>query len=170
VASSVFRQPLGEVARGVIPFIGLMLIGLMAVTYVPTISLGLVNKVMREKDFYEPFPDPPGAPGSADDPDSDADVEGDLGGGEPVIGPGGERVMSVAEMMAAAETEGEDEDEDEDDTAETEDDPKPAFDGKGMNMIPVDPDEEDEDDEDEDIKPVFDGQGMNMVPATPDDE
>ncbi|KIG18739.1 TRAP-type C4-dicarboxylate transport system, large permease component [Enhygromyxa salina] len=167
VASSVFRQPLGEVARGVIPFIGLMLIGLMAVTYVPSISLGLVNKVMREKPFYEPFPDPPAPPGSEDDPDSDADVEGDLGANQPTVGPTGERVMSVAEMMAASETEGEDEDEDEDED-ETEGGAKPAFDSSGMNMVPVDPDEDDDDyddDDDDDIKPAFDSSGMNMVPG-----
>ena len=175
VASSVFRQPLGEVARGVIPFIGLMLIGLIAVTYVPSLSLGPVNKIMRDKPFYEPFPEPPAPPSAdADDPDSDANVQGDLGSSEPVVGPGGERVMSVAEMMAASETEGEeDDDDDDDDTAEdTEGDPKPAFDSSGMNFVPADPDEDedDEDDEDDDAKPVFDSSGMNMVPATPDDD
>ncbi|MCA9681542.1 MAG: TRAP transporter large permease, partial [Myxococcales bacterium] len=97
VASSVFRQPLGEVARGVLPFIGLMVIGLGLVTYVPTISLGLVNKVMRDTEFYEPFPDTPEKTFVAsDDPDSDEDVVGDMGGPppEPELGPDGERVLS----------------------------------------------------------------------------
>jgi C4-dicarboxylate transporter, DctM subunit len=153
VASSVFRQPIGEVARGVIPFIGLMLIGLMAVTYIPTISLGPVNWIMREKPIYAPFPDPPDMPFVlVDDPNSDEDVSGDMGAPppEPVIGPEGKRVLSVAEMMAANETEG-DEDEDEDTEAgaegetegeDTEGEPKPAFDGSGMNMVPQVPDDE----------------------------
>ncbi|PRQ01103.1 Sialic acid TRAP transporter permease protein SiaT [Enhygromyxa salina] len=174
VASSVFRQPIGEVSRGVIPFIGLMLVGLVAVTYVPSISLGPVNKIMREKAFYEPFPDPPEAqsPGAEDDPNSDADVEGDLGKQEPVIGPEGERIKSVAEMMADAETEGDedldDEDLDDEDLDETEGEPKPAFDSSGMNFVPADPDEDEDEDEDDELEPAFDSSGMNMVPADPD--
>jgi C4-dicarboxylate transporter, DctM subunit len=152
VASSVFRQPLGEVARGVVPFIGLMLIGLVAVTYVPTISLGPVNLIMREQPFYAPFPDPPDMPVAFEDPDSDEDVSGDMGKVpvEPVVGPDGKRVMTVAEMMAASENDDEDEDEDEDDTDEPvgEAEPKPAFDGSGMNMVPVDPDEAEEPEDD----------------------
>jgi C4-dicarboxylate transporter DctM subunit len=174
VASSVFRQPIGEVTRGVLPFIGLMMLGLVAVTYVPTISLGPVNMVMREQPFYAPFPDAPEMPVAIDDPNSDEDVVGDMGkpSNEPVVGPGGKRVKSVAEMMAESENETEgDEDEDEDDE-ETGDEPKPAFDGSGMNMVPKDPDaEDDEDDMDpDDPKPAFDGSGMNMVPKDPDEE
>jgi C4-dicarboxylate transporter DctM subunit len=171
VASSVFRQPIGDVIRGVVPFIGLMLIGLIAVTYVPSIALGPVNVFMREKPFYEPFPDaPPPSALALDDPNSDEDVVGDaFKQAEPVVGPGGERVLSVAELMAAGETEGDAETEDDDDDDETEgetDEPKPAFDGKGMNMVPpTDPDAEDEEDTDE-PKPAFDGKGMGMVPPS----
>jgi C4-dicarboxylate transporter DctM subunit len=177
VASSVFRQPIGEVTRGVVPFIGLMMIGLVAVTYVPTIALGPVNMIMREQPFYSPFPDPPEATNILiDDPNSDEDVVGDMGKppAEPVVGPGGKRVKSVAEMMAESENETEgDEDEDEDeDEEDTEDEPKPAFDGSGMNMVPKDPDaDEDEDEMDpDDPKPAFDGSGMNMVPKDPDED
>ena len=178
VASSVFREPLGEVARGVIPFIGLMLIGLVGVTYVPSIALGPVNAIMRDKPFYEPFPEPPEPKLAAeDDPNSDEDVVGDMGAPtEPVIGPTGKRVMSVAEMMAAAETEGDDydEDEDEDDEEETEGDPKPAFDGAGMNFVPQDDGDGDGDEDEEETegepKPAFDGSGMNFVPADPDSD
>lgn len=171
VASSVFRQPLGDVIRGVVPFIGLMMIGLVAVTYVPTISLGPVNTIMREKPFYEPFPEPPEMPVMLiDDPDSDEDVVGDMGKApaEPLVGPDGQRVKSIAEMMAENETEG-DEDEDEEDT---EAEPQPAIGGNGLNLIPKDPDaEDDEDDMDpDDPKPAFDGSGMNMVPKDPDEE
>jgi C4-dicarboxylate transporter DctM subunit len=182
VASSVFRQPLGEVAKGVIPFIGLMLVGLVAVTYVPTLSLGPVNKIMREKEFYEPFPEPPEIPVlAADDPNSDEDVVGDAFDtpAEPVVGPDGQRVLTVAEMMAAAETEGdEDLDEDLDEEEETEgdtDEPKPAFDSSGMNFVPQDPDEDDEDEEEDEAdtdepKPAFDSSGMNFVPQDPDED
>lgn len=167
VASSVFRQPIGEVARGVIPFIGLMMIGLVAVTYIPTISLGPVNWIMRDAPIYTPFPDAPDlAKLTGDDPDSDEDLGGEVAPVEPVVGPGGKRVMTVAEMMAAHDTEGEDEDEDDDEPAGETGEPKPAFDGSGMNMIPPTPDDDDDDD---DLKPAFDGSGMNMVPPTPDD-
>ena len=172
VASSVFRQPLGEVARGVIPFIGLMLIGLVAVTYVPTISLGPVNMIMREQPFYSPFPDTPDAPKVLiDDPDSDEDVAGDMGAPptEPVVGPGGKKVLTVAEMMAQSEAETEGDEDEDDEGGETGAEPKPAFDGAGMNMVPADPDEDDEVDPD-DPKPAFDGSGMNMVPKDPDED
>jgi C4-dicarboxylate transporter DctM subunit len=170
VASSVFRQPLGDVIRGVVPFIGLMLIGLVAVTYIPTIALGPVNRIMREEPFYEPFPDPPEMPVILiDDPNSDEDVVGDMGKApaEPVVGPDGKRVKSIAEMMAENETEG-DEDEDEE---ETEGEPKPAIGGNGLNLIPQDPDaEEDEEETEGEPKPAFDGSGMNMVPKDPDED
>jgi C4-dicarboxylate transporter DctM subunit len=109
---------------------------------------------------------------AADDPNSDEDVVGDaFAPTEPVVGPTGERVLSVAELMAQGETEGDEETEDEDedeDEGET-DEPKPAFDGKGMNMVPpTDPDDEDEGETDE-PKPAFDGKGMNMVPPTDPD-
>ncbi|HLT38657.1 MAG TPA: TRAP transporter large permease [Enhygromyxa sp.] len=169
VASSVFRQPIGEVIRGVVPFIALMMMGLVAVTYVPTISLGPVNTIMREQPFYAPFPEPPEMPVALDgDPNSDEDVVGDMGKppAEPLVGPDGKRVKSIAEMMAENETEG-DEDEDEDD------EPKPAIGGSGMNMVPQDPDDadaDDDEDEDDEPKPAFDGSGMNMVPQDPDED
>jgi C4-dicarboxylate transporter DctM subunit len=41
VASALFEQPLGRVLRGVWPFIVLMVISLIVITFVPAISLGL---------------------------------------------------------------------------------------------------------------------------------
>jgi C4-dicarboxylate transporter DctM subunit len=41
VASALFEQPLARVFRGVLPFILLMLLCLVAITFVPSISLGL---------------------------------------------------------------------------------------------------------------------------------
>lgn len=57
VASSVFKRPLGVVVRGALPYVGLMTVGLVFVTYVPTISLGLVNALLRKTDIYVAFPD-----------------------------------------------------------------------------------------------------------------
>lgn len=56
VASSAFRKPLGDVIKSVLPFIALMFVGLGIVTYVPTVSLGMVNVFLRDKPFYEPLP------------------------------------------------------------------------------------------------------------------
>lgn len=57
VASSVFEKPLGEVIRSVVPFIMIMLVGLGIVTYVPSISVGPVNVILRGEPFYEPLPE-----------------------------------------------------------------------------------------------------------------
>ncbi|RMG20527.1 MAG: TRAP transporter large permease, partial [Deltaproteobacteria bacterium] len=56
VASTVFERPMGTVIRSVLPFIALMLVGLGVVTYVPSLSLGPVNLLLRGKPFYEPLP------------------------------------------------------------------------------------------------------------------
>lgn len=40
VASTLFKKSLGEVVRSVVPFTGLMLAGILLVTYVPVIALG----------------------------------------------------------------------------------------------------------------------------------
>jgi C4-dicarboxylate transporter DctM subunit len=41
VASGITRQPLVKIARGVLPFLFIMLVCLMLVTYIPWISLAL---------------------------------------------------------------------------------------------------------------------------------
>jgi len=56
VASSVFKKSMGEVIKSVIPFILLMFVGLGIVTYVPTVSLGMVNVFLRDKPFYVGLP------------------------------------------------------------------------------------------------------------------
>lgn len=56
VSSSVFGRPIGDIIKAVVPFIAVMLVGLMIVTYVPSIALGPVNVLLRGKPFYEPFP------------------------------------------------------------------------------------------------------------------
>ncbi|MBV1862760.1 MAG: TRAP transporter large permease subunit [Nannocystaceae bacterium] len=57
VASAAFGKPMGMVIKSVLPFIGLMFVGLMIVTYVPSVSVGPVNVLLRDKPFYEPFPE-----------------------------------------------------------------------------------------------------------------
>jgi C4-dicarboxylate transporter DctM subunit len=119
VASLAFRESIGEVIKGVLPFIGLMAIGLGIVTYVPSVALGPVNVFMRDKPFYEAFPDPPEAkPVLADDIDDD-DEDDDEDDDDVVKPPSADtnRVLSIEEMMAL---DGGDEDEDEDDEDEDE--------------------------------------------------
>ncbi len=57
VASAAFGKPMGTVIKSVVPFIGLMFVGLMIVTYVPSVAVGPVNVLLRDKPFYEPFPE-----------------------------------------------------------------------------------------------------------------
>lgn len=56
VASTIFRKSVTEIFRAVLPFIALMLISLMAITYIPTISLGPVS-LYKGGDFIQPFPE-----------------------------------------------------------------------------------------------------------------
>ena len=55
VASTLFKKGIGEMVRAVVPFMLLMLGCLIVVTYVPTVSLGLVS-LSKGGDFYVPFP------------------------------------------------------------------------------------------------------------------
>lgn len=97
VASSVFKKPLGEVIRSVLPFIALMFVGLGVVTYVPSLSVGPVNVLLRDEPFYEPLPQ--------------VDADGQVVRPEAVARPGipevkkagevgasGQRVLSMEEM------------------------------------------------------------------------
>ena len=47
VASGITKAPLIKIARGVAPFLGIMLICLMLVTYIPWISMALPNWILR---------------------------------------------------------------------------------------------------------------------------
>jgi C4-dicarboxylate transporter DctM subunit len=114
VASSVFRRPMGEVARGVLPFIGLMAIGLGTVAYVPTVSMGLVNVFLRDKDMYEPFPEAATSEGEGEGGD-----DGGLAAPPTQTGPTGKKIYSVEELMEMDTGDLEEED-DEDDWGEEE--------------------------------------------------
>jgi C4-dicarboxylate transporter, DctM subunit len=156
VASSVFRRSMGEVSRGVLPFIGLMMIGLVGVTYVPSLSLGPVNMRFRDKPFYEPFPELR----------SEEDEAGGAGDdGDDVNPETGERVQSMEEMMKEL---GLEEMLDEDMEEEDDDDDEmvgpmgraPAMPG----MMPAD-DDDDDDDDDEMVGPM--GRAPAMVMPSP---
>jgi len=90
VASSVFEKPLGEVIKSVVPFILILLVGLTAVTYIPSIAMGPVNVILRDKPFYEPLPT-----GKAVDAEKRADLPDIKKPGE---GEGETRVLSMQEM------------------------------------------------------------------------
>jgi C4-dicarboxylate transporter DctM subunit len=47
VASRLTKRPLITIGRGVLPFLGIMLLCLMLVTYIPSISLLLPNLLLR---------------------------------------------------------------------------------------------------------------------------
>ncbi len=107
VSSAVFEKKMGEVIRSVVPFIGIMLVGLAIVTYVPSVALGPVRVLLRDEPFHVTLPDAPPAPAPGladlDAEDGDDDVAGPI---EPPKPKGG--VLSVEEMMQlAGETDGE---------------------------------------------------------------
>ncbi len=56
VSSTIFNKKLGEVVRAVVPFLFIMMACLVVVTYVPTVSLGLVS-LFREGTVVVSFPD-----------------------------------------------------------------------------------------------------------------
>lgn len=111
VASSVFRAPMGTVARGVVPFILMMVVGLGLVTYVPAISMGPVSVLLRDRKFFgdevEPKVEPkvetpsatigPSPPSRSHAPAGD-DVNHQA---RPAATP--KRVLTIEEMMHAVE-------------------------------------------------------------------
>jgi C4-dicarboxylate transporter DctM subunit len=55
VGSAIFKRPFGEVARAVMPTLGIVVGALMLLILVPTLSTGPLN-VRDGKPFYKPFP------------------------------------------------------------------------------------------------------------------
>ena len=117
VASTIFRKSLGDVIRSVLPFMLLMLGGLMVVTYVPTVSLGPVS-AKNGQGFIVPFPErklpmetistTPGIrflAAVADAEDGGGDDDG--GGDAPAADPG--RPLTIEEIVAQAREEREEE-------------------------------------------------------------
>ena len=91
VASSVFKKPLGTVIRGSLPYIGILTLGLLLMTYVPTLSLGPVNVLLRDAPAWVAFPD-----GKKSKP------EADTGPAAADAAPSGPRVKTIQEMMEEA--------------------------------------------------------------------
>lgn len=58
VASTLFDRPLGHIVRSVLPFIAVMIAGLLVITYVPAVSVGLGEWLMSDGDVTAPRPMP----------------------------------------------------------------------------------------------------------------
>lgn len=56
VSSTLFKKSIGEVVRSTLPFTAIMVVCLIIVTYVPTVSLGLVS-FSKGQGFWVPWPD-----------------------------------------------------------------------------------------------------------------
>ena len=55
VASSLFKKSMGEMIKSVVPFLLILFVALMTITYIPTIALGPVN-YLKGQPVYVPFP------------------------------------------------------------------------------------------------------------------
>jgi len=54
VAASIFRKPFGLVTRAVLPTLAILCVGLLVITYVPTVTVGPVH-ALRGESFVRPF-------------------------------------------------------------------------------------------------------------------
>ncbi|QDG54819.1 TRAP transporter large permease [Persicimonas caeni] len=108
VAGTLFKKGIGEVVKSVLPFMALMLGALMLITYVPTISLGLVS-LSKGGSFFVPFPEDrkeaPEEPGaSPEETPADTAAEGEQAAEAEQEQPEG--VKSLEELMGEVEDEG----------------------------------------------------------------
>ena len=92
VASSIFKLPFGLVTRAVLPTLAILCVGLLLVTYVPTLTVGPVH-ALRGESLVRPFAARPG--------DGDRPEEGAPGAPATAEPPPG-KVLSIHEMMQAA--------------------------------------------------------------------
>ncbi|MEQ8456853.1 MAG: TRAP transporter large permease subunit [Sandaracinaceae bacterium] len=127
VASTLFNKPLGHMIRSVGPFIGLMFIGLMLITYFPALSVGLGNIITGDTEPETSAPSSPGQP-LPDLPDDEMPSMDDMMD-EADLEDGDEGVQSMEEMMQ--ELEGLDADGEEDPGAEA---PAPREPDRVMTM------------------------------------
>jgi C4-dicarboxylate transporter DctM subunit len=97
VAASIFRRPFGLVTRAVMPTLGVLCVGLLLVTFLPTLSVGPVY-ALRGESALRPFARPPeraaSAPAPAPDPASAPPAP--TGAGPPT------QVLTLEEMMRLA--------------------------------------------------------------------
>ncbi len=54
VSSSLFKKPIEQVIKSVLPFLLIMTFSLLVITYFPTLSIGPIN-LLKGKDFYQPL-------------------------------------------------------------------------------------------------------------------
>ena len=127
VASTLFNKPLGHMIRSVGPFIGLMFIGLMLITYFPALSVGLGNIITGDTEPETTAPSDPGQP-LPDLPDDEMPSMDDMMD-EADLEDGDEGVQSMEERMQ--ELEGLDADGEEDPGAEA---PAPREPDRVMTM------------------------------------
>lgn len=103
VSSAVFKKPFIQVTKSVMPTLGIICLGLMIVTYVPTISNGLVN-FFRGRPVYQAFPWDGAVEAIAQEPAEDAE-SAETAGAE--AAPAEKKTMSLQEIMKAAKLKGE---------------------------------------------------------------
>ena len=92
VATTYFERPFGMVIRSVAPFLVLLLVSLMIVTYVPSVSLG-INNLRNDEPFWTSMPSgtrlSPALDDDADDEEDDLfDFMDEPGSGEGKTGQG----------------------------------------------------------------------------------
>ena len=108
VASALWEKGVGHIIRSVLPFVGLMLIGLAIITWYPQVSIGLGNAIM----------------GTGSEEIDAEDEEGAVHSGMP----------TMEEMMREAQALDEDTDDDDDTGDDDEgDEPEEADDGEGQH-------------------------------------
>ena len=109
VSSSLFEKSIGEVIKSVIPFMLLLAVALMMVTYIPTISLGPV-RALHGQSMYIPFPSEGKSSSNHQNEEDDVDVKSGSSSPKPGSSP-----MTIQELMKLQNL---DEDEDEDDESD----------------------------------------------------
>jgi C4-dicarboxylate transporter, DctM subunit len=93
VAASIFRKPFGMVTRAVVPTLLILCAGLLLITYIPTLTVGLVH-ALRGESFVRPF-------ARRVEPSVDPDGSKSPSVGAPAAEPA-PGVMTLEEMMRAA--------------------------------------------------------------------
>lgn len=96
VGAAIFRRPFGEVARAVLPTLGIVCVALVVIMRFPTLSLGLVH-AQRGEPFFSSFPEACVEPGTK--PALPA-LPVDAGPAGADAGP--KKAMSMEEMMRLA--------------------------------------------------------------------
>jgi C4-dicarboxylate transporter, DctM subunit len=94
VAASIFKRPFGLVTRAVLPTLAILCLGLLVVTYVPTLTVGPVH-ALRGGSFWRPFARAPEA-------EAPAGPGGPAPGANPAAAPVPGKVLTIEEMMRAA--------------------------------------------------------------------